>query len=250
LAWWQLKHRPLQLWHNPGALRAPPLEHLHMNLSLRRTIALCTLASAACAPLAAHAAAFTNGSFELPGVSVPNVTAPGQAPTGWTAGGFLQSQSLFVQRNGDFGVTAKDGVVAMGFGGNGTSGATISQSFDTVAGSTYTVNFFTTAQQVGAGAQSYLAQALSAVGDVLASDSGGIPEIANNWLGHNLRFVASGSSSTLRFTDISNGTAAAGINWALDAVTVSGAVPNTVPEPGSVALVLTAGLLALRVRRS
>jgi Protein of unknown function (DUF642) len=221
-----------------------------MNISTRRVLTLGALASAVCAPLAAHAAAFTNGSFELPGGSVPNVTAPGQAPTGWTAGGFLQNQSLFVQRNGDFGVTAKDGVVAMGFGGNGTSGATISQTFDTVAGSTYTVNFFTTAQQAGNGAQSYLAQALDAANAVLAADSGAIPAINNNWLGHTLQFVAAGSSSTLRFTDSSNGAAAAGINWALDAVSVSGQAPTGLPEPGSIALVLTAGLLALRVRRS
>jgi hypothetical protein len=221
-----------------------------MNFSLRRTFALCTLASAACAPLAAHAAAFTNGSFELPGgSSFVVVNAPGQAPTGWVAGGSLQGESLFIQSTGRLQAT-KDGLQAMGFGGNGTSGATISQTFDTVAGSTYTVNFFTTAQQAGSGAQSYLAEALDAVNAVLAADSGAIPEINNNWVEHTLLFVATGSSSTLRFTDTSNGAVAGGINWALDAVSVTGPVPNTVPEPGSIALVLTAGLLALRMRRS
>jgi Protein of unknown function (DUF642) len=225
-----------------------------MNISTRRVLTLGALASAVCTPLAAQAALFTNGGFESPGLASgarSDIGVPGLAPTGWTAGGTLGNQALFYESTGAFaGFAAKDGSNAVGFGGNGTTGASISQLFDTVAGATYTVSFFTTAQQLGAGAQSYRAEALAGNStNILGTDVGVIPEL-NSWINHTFSFVAAGASSTLRFTDTSNGTAAAGINWALDAVSVSGQAPTGLPEPGSIALVLTAGLLALRVRRS
>jgi Protein of unknown function (DUF642)/PEP-CTERM motif len=205
-------------------------------------------------PLAAHSAAFQNGSFESPGLRLADrrdITTPGAAPTGWTAGGTIGNEALFYQSIGVFsGFAAKDGNNAMGFGGNGTTGASISQTFDTVAGERYAVTFFTTAQQLGSGPQSYRAEALlGGSGSILNSLIGAIPA-ENAWVQSTFSFIASGATSTLRFTDTSNGTAAAGINWALDAVSVNGALVSNVPEPASMALILgSLGLIGLQRRR-
>jgi hypothetical protein len=64
-----------------------------------------------------------------------------------------------------------------------------------------------------------------------------------NWVSHTFSFVATGASSTLRFADPSNGGAAAGLNWALDDVSVSGVL-----EPGAVGL-MSVGLAALAFLR-
>jgi hypothetical protein len=131
----------------------------------------------------------------------------------------------------------------IGFGGNGTTGATLSQTFDTVPGTSYTVSFFVTAQQLGSGPQSYSAQAFDGAAN-LGSESASIP-VALNWVGHSFSFVATGASSTLRFTDTSSGSEAFFINWALDNVAVSG-----VPEP-AVPVLLAVGLAALTfIRRA
>jgi hypothetical protein len=207
-----------------------------------------------CLPLGAQSAAFQNGSFESPGLgnaTRTDITTPSAAPTGWTAGGNLGNEALFYESTGVFaGFAAKDGNNAIGFGGNGTTGATISQTFDTVTGERYTVTFFTTAQQLGSGAQSYRAEALfGSTGSILGSDSGAIPA-ENLWAGHSFSFIATGTSSTLRFTDTSNGAAAVGINWALDAIAVNGVI-SSVPEPASMALILGGlGLMGLRRKRA
>ena len=193
-------------------------------------------------PLAAADAPFQNGSFETPtlgpGTAV-SINAPGDAPTGWVPSGTLGNFALFHQSNPY--LTAHTGSNSIGFGGNGSTGAGINQTFDTVAGTPYLVSFFTSAQQLGAGPQSYLAQALSGV-TVLGSSTGAIP--ANvAWVMQSFSFVATGTSTRLRFTDTSDAAAAVSLNWALDSVTVT-----AVPEPGAFAL-MGAGLLALAWRR-
>ena len=201
--------------------------------------------------LTASAASFTNGSFENPGIvnngSFLAVTTPGQAPTGWV-GGALNGVALFYEKTGAFGdVVAKDGFYLVGFGGSGASGATLSQTFDTVAGDTYTVDFFITAQQVGSGPQSFRLDALNG-NSVTNSVSGDIPAKAE-WKPHSLSFIAGAASSTIRFTDTSNGGAAVGINWALDNVSVTSV--SSVPEPESWALLLAGmGLIGALRRRA
>ena len=71
-----------------------------------------------------------------------------------------------------------------------------------------------------------------------------------NWVaGPSLTFVATGSLSTLRFTDTSNGAAAVNTNWALDGVTVSGQVA-AIPEPSAYGLMLAGlGVLGFIARR-
>lgn len=202
------------------------------------------LGAALSVPLAATAAPFQNGSFETPGVGPGgflDITTLAQAPTGWVPGGTLGGAALFYEGNGAFGTPSQDGLNMIGFGGNGTTGATLSQIFDTVAAASYTVSFFITAQQVGSGPQSYTAQALNGATS-LGSESASIPQ-ALNWVRHSFSFVAASGSTTLRFTDTSNGGAAFNINWALDNVSVS-----VVPEPGAFGL-MAAGLAALAFLR-
>jgi Protein of unknown function (DUF642)/PEP-CTERM motif len=217
------------------------------------------LALGTCAAMASsltHAAAFQNGSFELPGFPSGNDVIGDinvAALPGWVGDGDSSRQSVFYERSGAFfEFRALDGIASVGFGGLASSGGRISQTFDTVVGQSYTVKYFTTAQQTGSGAQSYLADVLSLVSSggfvPTASQAGDIPVGNNAWVEHSFSFVAQSGTSKLRFADTSDGAAAAGINWALDAVSVTSAISVTpVPEPSTYAMMLlglaaTAGL--------
>ena len=229
-----------------------------MNMNLRKTCRRTVfLAAALSLPLAAAAVPFSNGGFELPGVS-PGTNASlsdgsNTPPTGWTVGGTTTPFAMFYENN-TFGVIAFSGLNAVGFGGNGTTGATLSQTFDTVLGQVITVNYFVTSQQGNdTGRQSLLLQALNGVA-ILGSTTDVIPDTfaAFNWVaGPALTFVATGASSTIRFTDTS--TQSNSSNWALDGVSVSGieAPPVAgVPEPSTYGLMVAGlGLLGFLARR-
>lgn len=205
---------------------------------------VCSWAALSLIPLTAVAVPFQNGGFELPSapsgffdISVLN------PPTGWVAGGTLGSAALFGESTGNFGVTAFDGVNLVGFGGNGRTGATLSQTFDTVNGIVYTVTYHTAAQQLGSGPQSYSLDALDGA-TPLGTQSSSIPE-DSAWVLHTFAFTATGSSSTIRFTDTSDAAAAFNDNWALDAVSVSvGEGTAGTPEPATLSLI-SLGLLAM-----
>lgn len=223
----------------------------------KRTMLLMGACAALTLPFAATAAQFSNGDFESPGVA-PGVFVsisdiPALAPTGWTTGGTTTYAAMFYENN-VFGVIGLAGPSAIGFGGNGTTGSTLSQTFDTVAGTSYTVNYFVTAQQ-GVGAQSVMVQAFNGA-LMLGSSSGAIPAFGDSewyhWFaGPSLSFLASSSSSTITFTDTSNDVLSASTNWALDGVTVEAGVGvPPVPEPSTYALMIAGlGIIGFMARR-
>ena len=204
-------------------------------------------------PLAAAAGSFTNGNFESPGITVgtQDPIYPGHQPTGWVAGGTASIGAFQVfYENGMYGVVGKDGPNVVGFGGNGTTGGTLSQTFDTVLGQTYTVNYWVTDQQ-GVDVQSVRLDALGLA--PRGSVSYTIPnfDTGTNYTWHagtSLSFIADGSSSTIRFTDTT--ASGFGANWGLDGVTVNGVQVGAIPEPGTYGLLLAGlGFLGFVARR-
>jgi PEP-CTERM motif/Protein of unknown function (DUF642) len=211
---------------------------------MKKLVVLFVLGSAALL-----ASAFQNGGFESPVLS----SSPdfGTVPTGWVkvdpsgVGLFMEFYSTFLLPtvNGQ-------GNQAYGFGGNGTVTGNLSQTFDTIAAAAYHVTFQYVVQQ-GFEFEDLKAEALNGAA-VLASN----PIRFNNtaWVTATLDFIATGPSTTLRFSD-TTGAVDPGFgnstNWALDAVSVTGPASGAVPEPSSMALVGLGGLaaLALKTRR-
>src|SRR6266540_5970631 len=109
---------------------------------------------------AAAAAPVTNGNFEAPGATGLLPIGPGTgipAPTGWTVGGPISDPfEVFYQNATPFGVIGYSGPSSVGFGGNVTTGGTLSQTFDTLPGMLYKVDYFVTDQQGYGGNQSVL----------------------------------------------------------------------------------------------
>jgi len=168
---------------------------------------------------------------------------------------FGDAFELFYQAPSAFGVIGIAGPSSVGFGGNSSTGGTLSQTFDTSIGQSYTVNYFATSQQGGSAGsplQTALIQALNGA-TVLGSVTDTIPNFAVgetfHWFaGPSLTFIATGSSTTLRFTDTTT-TGTFCCNWALDGVTVSGQVA-AIPEPNTYGLMLAGlGLLGFLARR-
>ena len=205
-------------------------------------------------PAAVMAAPFSNGGFESPGLTVGNFVpiSPGSnEPTGWKAGGTATGGFNLFYQNAAFFVGGGNSV---GFGGNGTTGASISQTFDTIAGQSYTVNYQATQQQ-GISPQSFLVEAFNGA-SLIASVSFSVPAYngaAENFHffdGTPLIFSAGSGSTTLTFLDTTTLANSAASNFAIDNVSVSGAVVGAVPEPETYALLLGGfALVGAMVRR-
>ncbi len=88
---------------------------------------------------------FSNGSFESPGGSGTLFLSNGSTVvTGWTHGG--NDLGEFYAATGQWGISAGDGNNYIGWGANGATNGTMSQTFDTVTGTTYNVNYLTDRQ--------------------------------------------------------------------------------------------------------
>ena len=206
------------------------------------------------------AAPFTNGSFESPGFGASTSSFFGVGNdtfvTGWTHTATGSDGSVdFYTRAPFWNINADHLDHYIGFGGSSTTGGILFQTFDTVIGSTYTVNYRLTTQQLAGNViplQSTFVQALNGL-TVLNSVSNTFNPLAGVWInGTTLSFVAASISSTLRFTDTSNGAVAASVNWGLDNVTVSAtAAPgNQIPEPATYSIIgLGLALIAFRHHR-
>lgn len=199
---------------------------------------VCALSSAA------HAAAFSNGSFEtfvaadayvtcLPGGIdfCGQYNAGNTGITGWTIGGHS------VDVVGFLGWKAADGDWSIDLSGVGAG--SLRQTFDTQAGTTYRVSFEIGGNFYGS---SSVKTGTASVGDTvlqLSFDNSGSTVANMGWQSRSFDFTAAGPTSTLQFVsgmDSANG-------LALDNVRVT-----AVPEPQTMALWL-AGLAALSLRR-
>jgi hypothetical protein len=187
---------------------------------------------------------FQNGSFESPGVGGSGVIfldCPGIV-TGWVHNNNCSTVSELLTVSGNYGLATLDGGQYISWGGNGNIGGALQQTFDTIAGASYTVNYLIAIQQNTGPGQSMKVEAFDGI-TLLNSAA------ANNFLfltftpGPALTFTASSTSTTLRFTDTTSLANSGAANWGLDTVTVQSNQAG-VPEPGS-ALLLGAGLAAL-----
>jgi choice-of-anchor C domain-containing protein len=195
-------------------------------------------ALACCLGTAAHGAAFTNGSFESFNAGGADVYCPGgisycgqynagnPGVTGWTVGG------VSVDVVGVVGWTAADGDWSIDLSGVGAG--SLSQTFDTVAGTTYRVSFQIAGNFYDSGMKTGTA---SAGGTVLplSFDTAGRGSTTMGWESRSFTFTAAGASSTLQF--VSSVQSSAGL--ALDNVQVT-----AVPEPAT-ALLWLAGIAGL-----
>lgn len=192
----------------------------------------------------AHADLILNGSFE---------NATGGIPNNWISTGNLQ----VISSQGE-----TDGINALAFSfGNIPSNGAISQSFATVAGTSYSLTFdfgkYSINQPLeiarlqvdffngtGFGGLQILNQLVTdgtpSTGDPNSTDS------ASVYSPFQFGFIASGTTSTLRFTDLSDAQSfGGGFDAMLDNVHL-----NAVPEPSSIALIsLSAIPIFLRRKR-
>lgn len=198
---------------------------------------------------AAAAPILINGSFELPDQGGGRTQLTANMLSGWTySTGIDPANYSEITSDGQFGIAAADGHQYLDFGGNGTYGGSISQSFATVAGTIYTVKYFTGEQQGDDPAQIMRAiitngaQTLTADNTKLAMGfSAGAP----------IKFTATGNSATLTFFDATPAGFGGPSNVILDAVSVTGqAGVAAVPEPASWALMMAGfGIVGSAVRR-
>jgi hypothetical protein len=188
---------------------------------------------------------FTNGSFESPGV-IPapgtHLTAGDTYVTGWVHNSTDLGE--FYTDGSPWSVAAGVGTYYVGFGAFSQTGGTMSQTFDTVAGQLYGVNYILSTQELTGTLPDQIALVEALDGStVLGSISNTINSPAGIWNnGLRLEFTATSGSTTLRFTDLTLMANTPLINWGLDNVSVS-----ELPEPSSYALIgLGLGIIALR----
>jgi choice-of-anchor C domain-containing protein len=195
------------------------------------------LIAALAMPSAGHAAAFINGDFELgtsPGGTFVTFAAPSTGITGWTVttgsidyiGGYWQ---------------AGDGARSVDLSGNG-AGA-IAQTFDTVAGLAYSVNFLIAGNPDGPGLKTLQVAATGNAAADYGFDSTGHSLAGMGWAGRVYNFTATGASTTLSFSSLT-GTV---YGPALDGVSVA---VTAIPEPAVWALMIGGlALVGMQMRR-
>ena len=161
---------------------------------------------------------FINGDFEQPGGVIRTQIVGNFAP-GWSSGG--GGYDIY-ESNGEDGIVPFSGNNYVSFGHNGSTGGNIFQTFKTLPGQTYVVDYRLSQQQGIDNNQQVTVTATSAgvtLGEVTTSIV-----VANDgeWIsGPSLRFTASSGITTLTFLDSSPGGAGGGSNWTLDDIVVT-----------------------------
>jgi choice-of-anchor C domain-containing protein len=206
-------------------------------MSLIRSAGLVTFALSTTA-IAGTPNLLINGSFEdstlNPGSAWSVLGGGNTSIEGWTTiGGGIDYFGVFI--------AASDGIHSLDIN-NISSGGGIEQSFATVIGATYDVSFDMSANMFGAPAEKVMN--VSAGGSsqdfVFNYVAAGSTAADPKWETMTWSFVATSTTSTLRFTGVSGGVYGA----ALDNVIVTG-----IPAPGAMGLLSIAGLCATRRKR-
>ena len=173
---------------------------------------------------------FINGDFEQPGGAIRTQIVGNFAP-GWSSGG---GGFDIYESSGADGIAAFSGNNYVSFGHNGSTGGSVFQTFKTLTGQTYVVDYRLSQQQGIDNNQQVTVTATSAgvmLGEVTT------PIVVPNdgvWIaGTPLRFTATSAITTLTFLDSSPAGVGGGANWTLDDVVVTALnATDCVPAPG------------------
>ena len=178
----------------------------------------------------ASAAPLINGGFESPDGPPPvqvSLDANSNYVTGWAASG----NGMFYEGPGTTheGFSAQEGSYAVSFGFNNNTGNTLSQTFDTVAGQSYTIGYSVRRFGSGTAAQSMVAEAFDATNSALLGSTATTFPSNGSVLQRTLVFTATSASTRLQFRDTS--AASSGTDnsfWILDNVARNYAATFTV----------------------
>ncbi|MBS0331579.1 MAG: DUF642 domain-containing protein [Proteobacteria bacterium] len=225
-----------------------------MRLAAAAGLTLAMAPAIACA--AQPPSILTNGSFESPGTTLgDNVRIQLDSSGDDTVTGWHNSGGFQIYENDQDSLAAADGAFYVSFGHNGDSGGSLSQSFDTVLGESYAVDY-QVAQQQGEDIDTFFR--VSVTGASLSASVDSQTPIFGQWsAGTTLHFTGTGGAVLLTFLDATdNTTSGFNSNLALDNVRVTDLGPGGgaggVPEPAAWALLIIgfggAGAMA-RARR-
>ncbi|MBC7981384.1 MAG: DUF642 domain-containing protein [Armatimonadetes bacterium] len=195
-----------------------------------------------------NAAAFVNGDFELPNLGTNGFTPAGNNDsttiTGWTAftSGAGANAVYLASVPAPFIPTPTTGAQIVVFNTDDLGGTcSLVQTFDTIAGQSYTVGF-DLGREIDINDPSSTGQAITVAVTGTAPTLVAAPDIMTAFT---YSFVATGTSSTLTFSRVAGIGEDGNRSPALDSVTVT-----AVPEPTAALLGSFGALALLRRRRS